>query len=536
MNPLQAIDRLARRNPGRRALTQILSRGRTTGLTFGRLRSRSQGWAGLFREQGLEPGRLAGLFMARSPDHVAAALGVLRAGGAFFSLNPKLTLHQVAAIVDQAKPPFIVVDAATLIRLARLEPGRLGRTRLVLAAGEGLGPLQLKVWQDLEAKAPTLSLDPDSFPARPPSPWPPLIGSDPALVLFTSGSTGARKGVMISHQDLFNRVMTEIKAYRIRAGDRLLGLLPFSFDVGLNQLFSSLMGGAELILAGSWLAKDICAAILEHRVTGFSAVPAVWNELLAGDEEELARCLSQVRYVTISAGDLSPGQHAALRRLGPRTAVYKTYGQTETFRSTMLFPEEYDRKTGSVGRAVEGSEVFIVDHRGRRLGPGREGQIVHRGDGTMLGYLADPAATRRKLRPHPLGPPGAASSRMAVFTGDQGRLDPEGYLYVLGRKDKMVKINGNRVYPQEIFNQIMAHPEVKEAACVAVRNKDGESLIVAEVLPRDGASPKAEELRSFLAQRLPSYMVPARIELVGSFPRTPSGKIRLADLEARYRD
>jgi acyl-CoA synthetase (AMP-forming)/AMP-acid ligase II len=438
-------------------------------------------------------------------------------------------------VARQAEPHFLIVDPSGLIRLAGLEPGQLGRTRLLLAQEEGLGPLQQKIWKDLVAKAPTLSLGPDSWPPRPSS-WPAAVGSDLALVLFTSGSTGAPKGVMISHQDLYNRVRTEIKAFGIRAGDRLLGLLPFSFDVGLNQLFSSLMGGAKLVLANSWLAKDICAAILEHGVTGFSAVPALWHELLAGDLEELGRCLAQVRYVTVSAGDLSPGQHEALRRLGPRTEIFKTYGQTETFRSTILFPDEYDRKTTSVGRAVEGCQVFIVDSQGRRLDPGQEGQIVHRGDGTMLGYLADPAATRKKLRPNPLQARGTAHPKMVVYTGDQGRLDAEGYLYVLGRRDGMVKIRGNRVYPQEILNQIMAHPEIKEAACLAIRDKTGQSEIIAQVLPRKGASPKVEELRGFLARRLPSYMVPARIELVRSFPRTPSGKIKLAELEAKYRD
>ena len=277
--------------------------------------------------------------------------------------------------------------------------------------------------------------------------------------------------------------------------------------------------------------------LLEHGVTGFSAVPALWTELLAGDPEELGKCLDQVRYVTISAGDLSPDQHASLRRLGPETAIFKTYGQTETFRSAMLFPHEYDQKTGSVGRAVEGCQVLIIDPRGRPLGPDQEGQIVHQGPGTMLGYLADPLATAKKLKPDPRPSSDRADpGGVVVHTGDQGRLDQEGYLYVLGRKDKMVKIRGNRVYPQEILNQLMAHPEVKEAACLAVKDKAGRSVIIAEVLPGEGTSPQVPELIRFLAQRLPSYMVPARVELVRSFPRTPSGKIRLAELEARYSD
>jgi acyl-coenzyme A synthetase/AMP-(fatty) acid ligase len=357
----------------------------------------------------------------------------------------------------------------------------------------------------------------------------------PAYCLFTSGSTGIPKGVLISRNDLYNRAKTEIEDYELTNVDCLLNLLPFSFDVGLNQLFSCFLSGAHLILLNSWFPKDILTAVESVGITGISAVPSIWADMITYPKgQEFSKNTQTLRYITVSGGDLNKNQLLRLREYFENVRIYKTYGQTETFRSSILKPNDFQGKITSVGLPVKGTRVFIVDEKGEIADPNKEGEIVHYGAGMMLGYLNDLAGTEEKKRKAPQAIKDIVKEGNVIYTGDRGMMDQEGYLYVLGREDGMIKTLGYRVYPKEIEGYILEHERVKNAAVVGVRDSHKGQFIVAEVVPngkldRDG-------LIAYLKNRMASYMFPEKIYIVESLPMTENGKINYSKLKEKYEE
>jgi acyl-coenzyme A synthetase/AMP-(fatty) acid ligase len=354
--------------------------------------------------------------------------------------------------------------------------------------------------------------------------------------LFTSGSTGSPKGVLISGEDLLQRAVNEIEDYEITDQDCLLSLLPFSFDVGLNQLFSSFLSGAHLVILNSWFPRDILAAVMSQNINGISGVPSIWAEAIAYPKgPDFEQNTQALRYITVSGGDLSKNQLLQLRQYFRNAKIFKTYGQTETFRSSMLKPFDFERKMTSVGRPIKGTEVFVLNDKGEVVPPDTEGEIVHYGVGTMLGYLNDLDGTSEKLRQmKELGSETTMKEGKWVFTGDRGKMDEEGYLYVLGREDGMIKTLGHRVYPKEIESCILEYEHVKNAAVVGIKDERKGQIIIAEVVV-NGVLNK-QNLFVYLKERLPYYMVPGEINVVEYLPMTESGKVRYTTLKERYEE
>lgn len=513
------------------ALTQHLSRNKQFKISFAQLNFRANALADYLLQRGLQPQAKVGLYMRRCPEQVIAMLAILKAGAIFYNLNPKLSAAQVNYSLKICASSWLLVDNTALLRLQ--QANTLMPTKLLRFSDEILTPIHASLidklsqhlqvdnlsYQDLNTTDPVKSvLSSQSSSA-----------SMAATVLFTSGSTGDPKAVQIGHTDLLKRVSKEITAYALTSEDRLLNVLPFSFDVGLNQLFSTLCSGAELILLNSWLAVDICHVIKQHQITGVSGVPSLWAQLMANPDstwqKQAQESLQNLRYLTISGGDMPIPQLQQLRQLVPQTQIYKTYGQTEAFRLTMLLPAEFDKHMESVGRVIPGVELLIVNSQNQPVPTGEQGEVVMSGEGMMQAYLND---TRHdlSLRRHPL-----RNGRMAIYTGDIGRLDEQAYLYLLGRKDKMLKIQGNRVYPQEVVHIMLTHEAIQEAVVVGGENKIGEKILCAAVRLRPTMRLTLIELKAFLSQHLPSYMQPTQLQFVEDFPRTPSGKIQLSTIE-----
>lgn len=533
MTLLDEVLRIAVARPDRIALIHDLGAEKHETIAFGDIERRSLRLAHHLRRHGVEHGHTVGIFMERSIHHVLAMIATWRAGATCYSINPKHSAEQIDNIVRVAQTRILIVDDRALARLgSRLRD--IGDVLLIHLAAASSSPATIasSVLAAEPDRIRSVSLDEDTDRISLPS----VLDDDLAVILFTSGSTGAQKGVLITHRDLRDRVTTESEDFRLTSEDRLLNLLPFSFDVGLNQLLTSLVTGAHLIISTAWLAKDVSTLIRRWEITGMSSVPALLAGILAHPEANVRACLDALRYFTISGGDMAPEQLRRLRELAPMTRIYKTYGQSETFRSAILAPEDFDRKMTSVGRPVRGTEVFIVTDDGRLAGPDEPGEILHRGHGTMLGYAGDPQATAEKIRTNPLRSSTAMALQPVVFTGDIGRFDSDGYLYLMGRKDKMMKVHGNRVYPAEVVNAIVAHPDVQEAAVVGVKAGGSDSELYAEILPRPGAALDTAAMLRHLSKRLPSYMVPRHIAFVDAFPRTSSGKIALAAIEAKYHE
>jgi acyl-CoA synthetase (AMP-forming)/AMP-acid ligase II len=267
------------------------------------------------------------------------------------------------------------------------------------------------------------------------------------------------------------------------------------------------MAGCTIILSESWLPADISRAVAAFGVTGISAVPAIWNDLLNAGINLNSAEHSSLRYVTVSGGDLPLERLLQLKNAIGDAGIFKTYGQSETFRSAALRPSEFADKPRSVGRIFASASVRIERADRTDANPNEAGEIVHSGLGTMLGYLD--AESNQALH--------------QIRTGDVGWLDEDGFLFVQGRRDTMLKIAGNRVYPSEIANQIATLPGIHEVEIIGEKDATGETQLVAFIVAANGAM-DADEIRRALMQRLPSYMIPRQIVMLPQMPRTTSGK------------
>jgi acyl-CoA synthetase (AMP-forming)/AMP-acid ligase II len=234
--------------------------------------------------------------------------------------------------------------------------------------------------------------------------------------------------------------------------------------------------------------------------------------------------------MTNAGGHLARGAVAELRAAQPLARLYLMYGLTEVLRSTYLPPEEVDRRPDSIGRAIEGAQVFVMREDGTVAEPGEAGELVHRGPTVALGYWKDPELTAKVFRPNPLRPAGTPETERVVYSGDMVRRDEDGFLYFVGRKDRIIKTLGYRVGPDEVADVIHASGQVKEAIVVGEPDEQwGERIVAYVVLAPNGAQ---DLVAAHCARELPRYMQPARFEIRDSLPALPSGKPDVMALRA----
>ena len=535
MNLIQEITQVFFRYKEKAATSHYVPPHSLITLTYGQLGERVKELAQYLLKQGMQPRDLVVCYMTKSIDLVVSILAIMLNGGTCCCFYSKQNPQYALKLFSMANPRFILLEENTLRsvkkQMERIEPAHpfpsYGRYPEIGGTG---GSLQNHNRAIYVLKYPSGESDSGKgFQEA-------GISSDKASwCLFTSGSTGSPKGVLISGEDLLQRAMNEIEDYEITDQDCLLSLLPFSFDVGLNQLLSCFLSGAHLVILNSWFPKDILTAVRSRNINGISGVPSIWAEALAYPKgPDFEQNTQTLRYITVSGGDLSKNQLAQLRQFFRNLKIFKTYGQTETFRSSMLKPFDFERKMTSVGRPIKGTEVFVLNDKGDIAPPNTEGEIVHYGVGTMLGYLNDLEGTSEKLRK--MKEPGSETIKEGkwVFTGDRGKMDEEGYLYVLGREDGMIKTLGHRVYPKEIESCILEYEHVKNAAVVGIKDERKGQGIIAEVVA-NGVLDK-QGLIVFLKERLPYYMVPSEINVVEYLPMTESGKIKYTTIKERYEE
>ena len=535
MNLIQEIIQAFSRYKGRAATSHYVPPNSLITLTYGQLEERVREIADFLLKQGMQPGDLVMCYTTKSLEMVVSILAVLLTGGVCSSFYSKQNPQYSLKLFSIAHPRFLLFDEGTLRNLKKSVKTTGSDNRCpVYMEYPALESIEIR--QHHSSKAIYVS----KYPLGKNDSGKEISAiehylDDAAWCLFTSGSTGVPKGVLISRKDLLRRAMTEIEDYELTDQDSLLSLLPFSFDVGLNQLLSCLLSGAHLVILNSWFPKDVLTTIRSRNITGISGVPSIWAEALAYPKEpDFEQNTQTLRYVTVSGGDLAKNQLVELRQYFRNSKIFKTYGQTETFRSSMLKPSDFERKMTSVGRPVKGTQIFILNDKGEIAPPNIEGEIVHYGVGTMLGYINDLEGTNGKLRDIVESVRETVNEGKLVFTGDRGKIDEEGYLYVLGREDGMIKTLGHRVYPKEIESCILEHEHVKNTAVVGVRDERRGQMIIAEVIG-NGALDK-QRLMSFLKERLPYYMIPGEINVVEHLPLTENGKIRYAAIKEKYEE
>ncbi len=467
------------------------------------------------RALGLNRAERVAIYLPKRLETVVALFGAALAGGVFVPINPLLKPEQVAYILRDCNVRILVTarDRATLLEPALADCPDLHT--LVLTDTATLAPQRPRPWRILYL--PTLSDTPNGpAPAR-------IIDSDIAAILYTSGSTGKPKGVVLSHRNLLTGAQSVAEYLGNQPDDRILAVLPFSFDYGLSQLTTAFVAGARAVLMDYLLPRDVINTVTREGITGLAAVPPMWVQLAPLEWPEAAA--TSLRYFTNSGGAMPRATLAALRRALPHTTPYLMYGLTEAFRSTYLPPEEIDRRPDSIGKAIPNAEILVVRDDGAPCAPGEPGELVHRGSLVALGYWNDPVKTAERFRPAPGQLPGLPLPELAVWSGDTARTDEEGFLYFIGRKDDMIKTSGYRVSPTEVEEILYGSGQVAEAAALGIPHPTLGQAIVAVIKPlRETLSENA--LIAHCKQHLPNFMVPLRvIARAGDLPRNPNGKI-----------
>lgn len=468
--------------------------------------------AGLLQARGIARGERVAVYLEKNLEQVAALFGAAAAGAVFVPVNPLLKPEQVAYILRDCDVRLLVTS---IERLRQLAPSLAGCPALhtVLAIRAGAEPTQLPQAAVLDWD---IALDgaPLATPAR-------GIDSDMAAILYTSGSTGQPKGVVLSHRNLVAGAQSVASYLGNHAGDRLLALLPLSFDYGLSQLTTAFSRGACVVLINHLLARDVVRAVEAERITGLAGVPPLWIQLAALDWP--ADCT--LRYFTNSGGHLQRATLDQLRARLPAAQPFLMYGLTEAFRSTYLPPAELAQRPDSMGKAIPNAEVLVLRPDGSECAVDEPGELVHRGALVSLGYWNDPGRTAERFRPWRAAS-GLPLAEMAVWSGDTVRRDADGFLYYIGRNDEMIKTSGYRVSPAEVEAVLYAHPEVAEAAALGVTHPALGQAIVVVVLARPDSTLDSAALLAACKPQLPAYMLPQLVVMAAdSLPRNPNGKI-----------
>lgn len=461
---------------------------------------------------GLGRGERLAIYLEKRFETVIAMFGASAAGGVFVPINPLLKAAQVAYILKDCNVRILVtsVDRLNLLISVLSECHDL-HTVIVVGSAENL-PVISRIhvirWQE----ATTLP--------RPIQPYR-CIDSDMVAILYTSGSTGKPKGVVLSHRNLVAGAKSVSQYLRNNPDDRILSVLPLSFDYGLSQLTTAFYVGATNVLMNYLLPRDIIDEVIRESITGLAAVPPLWIQLAQLKwEKDIS-----LRYVTNSGGALPRAAFVKLRYALPNTRIFLMYGLTEAFRSTFLSPEEVDKRSNSIGKAIPNVEVLVLREDGSQCSPGEPGELVHRGPLVSMGYWNDIENTAKYFRPLPRQS-GLTIPEIAVWSGDMVRMDEEGYLYFIGRSDDMIKTSSYRVSPTEIEEIIYSTECVVEAAAIGVPHPTLGQAIIVVAIPLEGVDLDPETLLSACKHHLPAFMVPSLIELrQGHLPRNPNGKI-----------
>jgi long-chain acyl-CoA synthetase len=360
------------------------------------------------------------------------------------------------------------------------------------------------------------TLEDANLPAAPPAKK--CIDIDLAALIYTSGSSGRPKGVMLTHLNIVSAATSITTYLENLPDDIILSVLPLSFDYGLYQLLMAFKIGGTLVLERSFTYPyRIIELLNQEHVTGFPILPTISALLLQLDLA--AHRFPAMRYITNTAAVLPTEHIRQLRRLLPDVKIFSMYGLTECKRVSYLSPEQIDIRPASVGRGMPNEEVYIVDDAGRRSEAGVVGELVVRGSNVMKGYWELPEETDRMLKPGPL--PG----EKVLHTGDLFRMDEEGYLYFVGRKDDIIKTRGEKVSPREVEDVLHAMPGVAEAAVIGVPDEVMGEAIKAVVRPQAGVKLSAAQVIHWCSLKLENFMVPKFVDFGGEFPKTSTGKI-----------
>ena len=494
--------------------TALIIEGRPYSYT--QLHDAAARMANALQARGVTRGDRVAIYMDNTWPCVVSIFATLMAGGVFLVINPQTKADKLGFILGDSGARVLLSDAhlakefqAALAQLP--EPPTLicsGDVSTLPGIGaDEAGTRDVSAFDDVLATA---------------SPVPPTVATIPldlAALIYTSGSTGNPKGVMQTHQSMTFAVGSLVQYLRLDESDRILCALPVAFDYGLYQLLMSVYLGATLVLERSFTyPAQIFTRMQEYAVTVFPGVPTVFALLLSAHAREPLRFAS-VRRVTNTAAALPDDFSKRLHEVFPTALIYRMYGLTECKRVSYLEPELVDARPGSVGKAIPGTELYLLSADGEPVAPGESGILHVRGPHVMLGYWNRPDLSAHMLKP------GKLPGERVLCTQDHFRMDAEGFLYFVGRTDDIIKTRGEKVSPAEVENTLHAIAGVREAAVIGIDDALLGQAIRAYVVLNPGVQLGERQVRAQCAAHLENFMVPRDIVFCDDLPKTTTGKV-----------
>ncbi len=499
--PARVAD-IARRHPERVAIV-----GDDRRIRYAEFWDEAQRFARALRARGLRAGERVAILLPNRIEAAVACYGCWLAGGIAAPLNVQGRSRDFQAWLRHCEARHIVYEHS--------HTDAVDAIVAVDATGESAPierwPLGVDHPLYLPATDTATGIDADAAER--------IASDDIALILYTSGTTGAPKGVTLTHGNLLANASAVVRYLGLSERDSVLSILAFYYAYGASVLHTHLISGGCVVLAQNLLFPHLLMdTIARERISGFSGVPSSYALLLErvklGDYD-----LSSLRYLTQAGGAMSPTLTRRMRAALPDARLFVMYGQTEaTARLTWLPPERLDEKLGSVGIPVDGVELRVAREDGSDAASGESGEVRVRGANVMRGYWNNPEASAAVL------------DDGWLRTGDMGHLDADGYLFLDGRRSDMIKTGAHRVHPNDIEDVIVELAGVSEAAVVGIHDVVLGQVIKAFIVAPGLPLRSENMIKAHCRERLASYKIPREIEFVSALPRTASGKIRRAAL------
>ncbi len=483
---------------------------------YGQIATAAVGFSAFLKEIGVRPGDRVAIVWENSTDYITAHFGCLASGAVEVSLNTELRPGDIAALLNDCEVSVLIASGKLIHRwgaaLSQVPMLRHLVTDFTVSDATHL-PASLDTHR-FDRDSSTVEWGELEVPAKP---------DDLASIVYTSGSTGQPKGVMLSHRNLCSNTQSIVEYLKLTPEDRMMVVLPFHYIYGRSLLYTHFLSGGSIVLDNRFaFPAAILKTMVEQEVTCFAGVPSTYSILLR-KTDFARRKFPKLRLLTQAGGALAPALQREIRTSFPNANLFVMYGSTEASpRLTYLPPEWLDRKLGSIGMAIPGVDVFVADQEGNELPHGQAGEVLARGPNIMLGYWNNPGATQQVLR------------NGIYYTGDLGYKDPDGCIFLTGRSRDFIKPGGNRVSSLEVEERISEIPGVVEVAVFGVPDDLMGEAIKAVIVTRD-ESVTASRVREYLQSKLALYKIPTRMEFTDALPKNNAGKVLKTELLERHR-
>lgn len=477
-------------------------------MTYGEIFNASQSIASWLIKDNFHPGDRVAILMDDPVEYITSYFGILMAGGIVVALNTQTSVRSLRYQLNHCRITTVLTHFKFRKYFMELS-GSIPNVKMVVFSGLQPGMNDNAAYQyvdlnDILTSKPdkTISLSDTST-------------SNIAQIIYTSGTTGEPNGVMLSHNNLASNTVSVVKYLKLTEKDRIMAVLPFFYSYGNSLLLTHFAVGGSIVVNQNFLYPNVILdEMVEEKVTGFSGVPSTFAILLNRSAIRNYK-FSDLRYVTQAGGAMAPKFAQKLKEILPDTDIYIMYGQTEaSARLSYLEPKELFRKTGSIGKAIPGVDLKVLNNSGNPVKVGEVGEIVAQGDNIMVGYWEQQEKTNQVLK------------NKRLWTGDLAKKDEEGFIYLVSRKSDIIKSGAHRIGPKEIEEVILECPAVHEVAVVGVNDEILGEAIKACIVLKDRNTFNKKDIRKYCRRNLPAYKCPQYVEFYKDLPKTSSGKIK----------